>query len=373
MSYIPRWAGAAGAVIVGGALALGGAGVAAAETATPATGSQVFLDTPATSAKIINAKQTDAQHPNGTEALARRIGLKVAGSDATVLAYCIDYKHDIKDPNYVEGTWAPNKNGTPTPEELSQVQWVLTHSYPVLSVDAVIAAAKATKPAGTDDALLTKLVYAGTQSAIWTITDGDVYQLRPDNEGFNTVPNAAPDQYGLIVAINDYLVKASKTPAEEPQPKLVINPATLSGEAGKKIGPFTVESGGGTATLTAVGGELVDADGKPVTKLSNGGKFYVVAEAAGEVTVNAKGSGSVPIGRVFVTKADPDKHQKLILAGVAGTELEASAKVTVTPPVPHLPVTGAKVTGAITAGVLLVAGGVALLLVVRRRRVKFTA
>ncbi|GGM17474.1 thioester domain-containing protein [Dactylosporangium sucinum] len=372
MSSIPRWAAAAGALLAGGALALSGAGAAAAET-TPVTGTQVYLDTPQQSVKIINAKQTDAQHPNGTEALARRLGLKVAGSDETVLAYCIDYKHDIKDPKYVEGSWAPNKNGTPTPAELSQVQWVLTHSYPVLGVDAVIAAAKATKPADTSDELLTKLVYAGTQSAIWTLTDGDAYQLRDSNDGFNTTPNAAADQYGLIVAINDYLVNASKSPAEEPQPKLVINPATLSGEAGKKIGPFTVESGGGLATLTATGGSLVDADGKPVTELSNGGKFYVVADAPGEVTVNAKGSGSVPIGRVFVAKVGPDEFQKLILAGVAGTELEASAKVTVTPPVPHLPVTGVKLTGAITAGVLLVAGGVALLMVVRRRRVRFTA
>lgn len=373
MSHIPRWASAAAAVAVGAFVALSGAGVAAAET-TPHTGVQVYLDTWEQGAKVINAKQVDGSHPNGTQVGAPRLGLKVDGATEPVLAYCIDYRHDInsKDPSYQESTWAPNANGTPTKEELSEVQWVLTHSYPTVGVDAVIAAAHGTKPAATNNELLTKLVYAGTQSAIWTLTDGDVFALKSSNDGFNSTPNAAADQYQLIVAISDYLVKAAKNPIEEPAPKLVINPAAASGEAGSKIGPFTIESGGGVATLSAVGGKLVDANGKPVTELPNGGKFYVQADAAGTVTVTAKGSGTVPIGRVFVAKVGPDKQQKLILAGVAGKELEASATVTVTPPVPHLPVTGVKLTGAITAGVLLVAGGAFLLVAVRRRRVKFT-
>lgn len=375
MSIIPKWASLAAVVVVAGTLTLSGAGVAAA--ADPVIGTQVFIDDFNAGAKVVNLKDTDGgKHPNGTEVGAPRLGLKVDGAAEPVLAYCIDYQHNIDTKNYVEGTWAPNKNGTPTPEELGQVQWVLTHSYPTLGVDAVIAAAKGTMPANTDGTLLTKIVYAGTQAAIWSLTDADTFELRTDNNGFNTAPNGAEDQYALIVAIHDYLVKAAKNPVAEPQPKLVINPATLSGEAGKKIGPFTLESGGGVATLTATGGKLINADDSKVATeltLTNGGKFYVQADAAGTVTVNAKGSGSVPIGRVFVAKVGPDANQKLILAGVAGTELETSATVTVTPPVPHLPVTGVKLTGAITAGVLLVAGGAALLLVVRRRRVRFTA
>jgi len=383
VSIFPRWASAAAVVVVAGALTFSGAGVAAA--ATPVTGTQVYIDNVQAAAKVINQKdKAGGQHPNGTEVGAPRLGLKVAGATEPVLAYCIDYRHNIGTTDYVEGTWAPNKNNTPTPEELSQVQWVLTHSYPTLDVNAVFAASKAAKPANTDPALLTKLVYAGTQTAIWSLTDDDVFQLREDNNGFNTAPNAAADEYAVIVAIHDYLVAASKSPAQDPQPKLVITPGTLSGVVGAKIGPFTIESGGGLATLTATGGKLVDADGKAVTELPNGGKFYVVADAAGPVTVTAKGSGSVPIGRVFVAKVGPNQNQKLILAGVAGTPLETTATVTVTqapspspsasvPPTPHLPVTGVKLTGAITAGGLLVAGGVVLLMVVRRRRVKFTA
>ncbi|MET7417767.1 thioester domain-containing protein [Dactylosporangium sp. NPDC005555] len=367
MSHLSRLAGLAAAVLVGGAVALSGAGAAHADTAT---GTQVYLDDPKNAIKVINSKDTKG-NPNGNETGAPRLGLKVAGASEPVLAYCIDFARDITHTAYVEAAWSKNENSSPTEAELGQVQWVLTHAYPTVGAEALLAAAKGTKPEGISAELLNKLVYAGTQSAVWTITDPDLFALRATNDGFNTGTTA--EQYAVIVAVSEYLVKASKNPAADPQPKLEINPNTLSGEAGKKIGPFTVVSGGGTATLTATGGKLVDANGKDVTELPNGGKFWVVAEAAGTVSIDAKGSGSVPIGRMFVTSKDPNKTQKLILAGVAGTKLEATATVTVTPPVPHLPQTGVKLTGAITAGVLLVAGGVALLLVVRRRRVRFTA
>jgi TQXA domain-containing protein len=372
VSHLPRLAGLAAAVLVGGAVALSGAGIAAADPlATPVAGTQIYLDDPKTAAaiKVINLKDTSS-NPKGNLTGAPRLAIKVAGETEPVLAYCIDFSRDIKINTYVESSWGDNKNPTPTKEELSQVRWVLTHSYPTVGVAGVLAAANATKPAGISDELLAKLVYAGTQSAIWTLTDGDIFALRGDNEGINT--GNTDKEYAVIVAVSEYLVKASKNPSEDPKPKLEINPATLTGEAGKKIGPFTVTSGGGTATLTATGGKLVDAAGKPVTSLPDGGKFWVVADAAGTVAIEAEGSGSVPIGRMFVTTLRPHETQKLILAGVAGTELHAKATVTVTPPVPQLPITGVKLTGAITAGVLLVAGGVALLLMVRRRRVRFT-
>jgi TQXA domain-containing protein len=372
VSHLPRLAGLTAAVLVGGAVALSGAGIAGADPlTTPVTGTQIYLDDPKTAAaiKVINQKDTSG-NPKGNLTGAPRLAIKVAGETEPVLAYCIDFSRDITSSAYVESSWGDNKNPTPTKEELGQVRWVLTHSYPTVSVDAVLSAAKATKPAGISSELLAKLVYAGTQSAVWTLTDSDIFALRGDNEGINTGNTA--EQYAVIVAVNEYLVKAAKNPSEDPKPKLEINPGTLTGEAGKKIGPFTVVSGGGTATLTATGGKLVDADGKPVTSLPDGGKFYVVADAAGTVAIEASGSGTVPIGRMFVTTKDPNTTQKLILAGVAGTKLNAKATVTVTPPVPQLPVTGVKLTGAITAGVLLVAGGVALLMVVRRRRVRFT-
>ncbi|MFF5230111.1 thioester domain-containing protein [Dactylosporangium sp. NPDC000521] len=367
MSRISRMAGLAAAVLVGGAVALSGAGAAYAETVT---GKQVSIDDAAHAIKVINSKNTE-NNANGNETAAPRLGLKVAGASEPVLAYCIDFKRNISDPNYVESAWSNNGNPTPTAAELGRVKWVLTHGYPTVGAAALVEAAKG-KAAGIDAELLKKLVYAGTQSAIWTITDSELFALRDNNEGFNT--GNTTDQYAVIVAVSEYLVKASQDAGADPQPKLEINPATLSGVVGKKIGPFTVVSGGGDAALTATGGKLVDEAGKAVTSLPNGGKFYVVADAVGTVTIDAKGSGSVPIGRMFVTAKEPNKTQKLILAGVAGTELEAKATVTVNAAPPELPVTGVKLTGAITAGVLLVAGGIALLLVVRRRRqVRFTA
>ena len=356
-----RWARKVAAVIAGGLLALGGGGFAHA--ADPAHGTLGYPDGKDGGVKVINAKATDSKRAVES---ARRLSLTIG--DKTVLAYCIDHGHGIDPLAYQEAPWSA---ANPSKDQLAKIQWVLTNGYPTVGVDALIQSAQATRPANT--ANLEKLVYAGTQAAIWTLSDPQLFELRASKDGYNLQPNSGADEYALIVAISKYLLNGATGTHEDPQPKLAIQPGTLTGQAGKKIGPFTVSSGGGEATLSATGGKLVDKDGNPVTKLANGGQFYVVGEAPGTITVEAKGSGSVPIGRVFTTVSNPNKYQKLILAGVAGTELEAEATVTVTPAVPTLPVTGMKLTAAIAAGLLFVGGGALLLVTIRKRRIQFTA
>ena len=351
-----RWAWRAAAVAVGGLLALGGTGIAAAETAV-IHGTPGSLDSNDEAVNVINDK-------GGHQIRANRLFINVNGKK--VIAYCIDLHTPLGiGLDYQEGPWNTANVGS----DLKKIQWILNHGWPAKSIDALVAAAGASKPAGVGATQLERLVYAATQSAVWRYSDPDDFALRESPEGFNL----DPVQYAFIVKLYKYLV-SNATDQPEPAPKLTIDPATKTGEAGKKIGPFTITSGGGEATLTATGGKLVDKDGNPVTKLPNGGQFYVQSDTAGTVNVHASGSGQVPIGRVFTfVKQAEKKQQKLILADVAGAPLEADATVTVTPPVPGLPVTGFKVTGAVMAGLLLLGGGVLLVTNVRRRRVRFTA
>jgi hypothetical protein len=129
----------------------------------------------------------------------------------------------------------------------------------------------------------------------------------------------------------------------------------------------------GALDLTATGGKIVDSGGGPVNSLPNGGKFWVTSETAGNVTIDATGSGQVPTGRVFTALDGPNTHQKLILAAVAGAPLSAKASATVTAKPPGLPVTGASLTGAVVAGLMPTLGGVLLVTTIRRRRIRFTA
>jgi TQXA domain-containing protein/LPXTG-motif cell wall-anchored protein len=346
------------AVVVGGLLAIGGGTAASAEE--PVQGKPGSWDTDATALNLIDGLGRDTQRR------VPRLYLEIDGKK--VVAYCIDIKTELTHGlTYAERPWSARN----VDSDLEKIQWVLTHGWPTVSAEGLLKSAKVEKPANTSDELLEKMVYGATQAAVWRYSDGVFFRLRESSAGFNIGISA--EQYDAVYKMYKYLIE-NATNQPEPAPKLEIDPITKSGEAGKKIGPFTIKSGGGTAELTTTGGTIVDADGKPVTKLSNGGQFFVQSDTAGTVTGTAKGSGQVPIGRVFTyTKQAENKKQKMILAGVAGKPLETTATVTVTPPVPTLPVTGFQVTTAALAGLVLVGGGTLLVFGVRRRRVRFTA
>jgi LPXTG-motif cell wall-anchored protein len=273
-------------------------------------------------------------------------------------AYCIDLKHPLKHDTYEETAWKEA-----TVKNLDQIQWVLVHSVPNVTAADVLKAANVERPEGVSDRQLEVLVYAATQGGIWHFSDGlDV--AGSDRPGYATVK-----------AVYDYLVGNAGS-EKEPGPTLSITPATATAHVGEKLGPYTVKSSA-PATLKATGGTIVDAAGTPVTgPVANGGQFYVTGNTVGKVTVDATAEGAVPTGRVFTFGAEPDKFQKIILAGKAKTTVTAQATgsfVAKPPAAPSLPVTGSAAAGAAVAGVLLLAGGGALVTVLRRRRIRFTA
>ncbi|MFC3501293.1 thioester domain-containing protein [Micromonospora krabiensis] len=383
-----RWARVALAAVAGGALALGVAGPAAADE--PATG--IAKSTGGSVKLMLNGK---AQSVSG-------LALKIDGK--LVPAFCIDYHTSVAiDGRYNEGTWSESEV-----KNLGKVQWVLTHGYPNADPAKLLAAAGATLPEKAD---AKKLLYFGTQTAVWHFSDG----IELGNWANNGKDLLGQRQYEVVQKVRNYLVN-SATDQPEPRAELKVDPATATATVGEKAGPFTVTGPAGDITLAVTGGTAVDVDGKAITTTTNGGTFWLTGTEAGKAEVTLSAKGSVSFGRVFLSAKGKNKHQKLILGGSTDETVTAKAgasftaapttpasptptataspspSTTVSPsatpttpgesPAPStspasnggaLPLTGSPIATAITIGVLLLAAGAATVLVMRRRKVRFTA
>ncbi|MFD0819719.1 thioester domain-containing protein [Micromonospora zhanjiangensis] len=344
-----RWARLAIATVAGAALTLGAAGPAGADP--PVTGTHGEVKDGSARLLINNKVYDEGQ-------FTLTIG------DKTAVAYCIDLNTGVaRGGEYQEGTWDASKV-----KNLGKVQWILTHGYPNGDGTALLTAAKATLPAGTDQKDVNRVLYFGTQTAIWHYSDDAVLNSYVEGKKLLAKP-----LYDAVEAIYKYMTAAA-TDQPEPKPTLTISPEKAKPVAvGAKAGPFTVEGPGGKIELAVEGGKAVDADGKEITSTVNGGKFWLTGTGANTVKVTATGSGSVSFGRVFLfTGGKP--AQKLILGGSVGEKVSARAEASFqqAPAGPTLPVTGDSTTLVIGVGVVLLVAGAVTMLIVRRRKVRFT-
>jgi LPXTG-motif cell wall-anchored protein len=294
------------------------------------------------------------------------------GGDSTPV-YCVSFTADLSDGAYKDGSAKGIKN-------YEEISWLLANSYPHVDAATVLDNAGTAVPTTGfhDFNNAAFLAYVGTQTAIWELSNPGDFKL---GKTWSSTLNVNQDQYAAIVAVHDYLVDLI---GSTPHPTLSItSPSTTTGTVGTKVGPFTVHSGKAEAQLTVTGGKIVDKDGNEITSLKNNGQFWLTSDAAGSVTVHATATFTVPAGEVFVPKKG---EGQIVIAPGSGTktkQAEATATFTVpesaspTPapssPAPGLPVTGANVTGAAIGGGVLLIAGLGLVLVLRRRRVKFTA
>ncbi|MEV6800817.1 thioester domain-containing protein [Micromonospora rifamycinica] len=388
-----RWAGLAAALVTGGALVLAVAGPAAAEPTVKGVARAV----PGTSVTL----KLDGRAQK-TSALALEL------KDGTVPVFCIDFHTPVaRDGEYAEGTWSQSEV-----KNLGRVQWVLTHGYPNADRAKLLAAAGATLPAGLPDTRRDTLLYFGTQTAVWHFSDGVTL-------GEWTRGLTAAAEYDVIRRVHDYLVR-NATDQPEPKAELSLDPASATATTGGRAGPFTVHGPSGEIALKVDGGTAVDADGRPVGTTTNGGRFWLTATAAGRVTVTVSAPDSVSFGRVFLFSGGKNAKQKLILGGSTGTSVTAAAAASfaaapaspspsATPsgspspsasspvespspsapaessspasPAPStspasngggLPLTGSPIAMAALAGLALLAFGAVAVLLVRRRKVRFT-
>ncbi|MFF3734326.1 LAETG motif-containing sortase-dependent surface protein [Streptomyces sp. NPDC002476] len=223
--------------------------------------------------------------------------------------YCIDIHNPTQDrAKYLETPWDQTSLGAN--KNAGKIRWILEHSYPKVDNLAALAEEAGTGP------LTEKTAAAGTQVAIWRYSDN--------------VDVEATDAAAEKLA--DWLEKSAADQAE-PKASLVLDPAAVSGKSGERLGPITVHTNAGQATVTppvdaASGVKVTDKSGKPVTSAVNGGELYfdVPAGAAdGSASLTVQATTSVPVGRAF---ASATKSQTMILAGSSDSTVSATATAT---------------------------------------------
>lgn len=322
-------------------------------------------------------------------------------ADGTQLGvYCVELHTDIdEEHDMVEQPWDEYPNpDSPFNQNRAKINWVLHHGYPALSLEAIAAQLPT-----THDGIDVLEAIAATQAAVWHFSDGvDLNRDDPLSGDASDDEDAAD-----ALALYDYLTGDANTGiGEAPLPTLALDPTTLAGQTGTRIGPFTVSTNATveqvTKTLPA-GVRITDIDGNELTgTIADGTKLYVdvpdgTADGDGgfELTASAK----VDTGRLFIGENYAEHPtQSLIVAAAVNTTLTAKASVswtaappttttttTTTPPatttvppttsttaapVPQggLAETGASIFTPIVIGLVLLGAGAGTLLFLRRRR-----
>jgi TQXA domain-containing protein/LPXTG-motif cell wall-anchored protein len=323
-------------------------------------------------------------------------------ADGTDLGmYCVEIHTDIDgEHDMVEQPWNeyPSQD-SPFNTNRTKINWVLHHGYPALTLEQVAA-----QLPSTHDGIDVLEAVAATQAAVWHFSDGVDLDRDDPLSGDASDEDDAAD----ALALYDFLTGPANTGiGEAPLPTLSIAPATLEGQSGSRIGPFTVSTNATVEQLAKTlpdGVKLVDDQGNELTgPVADGAKVYVDVPAGtvdGDGGFELTASASLDTGRLFVGE-NYAKHptQSLIVAAAVNTELTASAGVswkaapvtttttTTTPPettttvpptttsttaapVPQagLAETGASVFTPIVIGLVLVGAGIGTLLFLRRRR-----
>ncbi len=221
--------------------------------------------------------------------------------------YCIDIHNPTQDKaKYLETPWAQTSLGSN--DDAGKILWILQNSYP--QVDDLSALAE---KAGAKR-LTAETAAAGTQVAIWRFSDGvDVKAKNKQAE-----------------KLADWLEESAQN-LQEPKTSLTLEPNAVSGKAGSRLGPVTVQTNAsevsvaGPADSAATGVKVTDKDGDALTTAANGSELYFdvpegAADGSAELTVQA--TTSVPVGRAF---ASASKSQTQILAGSSETTVTAKA------------------------------------------------
>jgi TQXA domain-containing protein/LPXTG-motif cell wall-anchored protein len=382
-----------------GAALVGVAATALLASAIPAGAEPVKADGKVNVRADIHGLTVNLGQDRFPRMLTSLLGLDAGGK--TLLTYCVELDTAIdrgNHPGMDEVDWDKYpKAGSPFRENNKKINWVLHNGYPTVGTDALGKAMNAT----FKDGLSEKEAISATQAAVWHFSDKanlDRGNPTPDNK----------DSKDDVLAVYDYLIGKAQ-PMEQPQtPELSVSPKSLTGAAGKLIGPFTISTTIEGVTIAAdlpTGVTLTDKDGKDLPKAEVARKiqqldkydFFVKVPAdakAGKADFTVGGDSHLLLGRLFVSKDAKKPTQSLIVAkdetvklkaqgtatwkaaGTPATESTTETTTTSTTPAPapqasnggDLASTGASVLTPIIIGVGLVGAGAGALVFQRRRK-----
>ncbi|MYU22286.1 Cys-Gln thioester bond-forming surface protein [Streptomyces sp. SID8352] len=246
--------------------------------------------------------------PDGDQRVSAGLFEMAVEGGGTLQTYCVDVQTSVqKDAKYHETPWGGTSLGTN--KDAGRIAWILRNSYP--QVDDLTELARR---AGVPGGLTRQEAAAGTQVAIWRYSDhADVEAVGARAE-----------------RLADYLEKNARAQAE-PGASLTVEPRAVAGRPGEPIGPVTVRTGAGSATVTppadaaANGVRIVDRKGRPVTSVASGTRVYFdVPEDAppGTARLTVQASTTVPVGRAL---ASENRSQTQVLAGSSESTVSATA------------------------------------------------
>lgn len=270
------------------------------------------------------------------------IGLKLDDQDSKVVpTYCVELTVNTRHGAAMhEAPWDKYPNPNQFQSDRAKVNWVLHNSFPTVKLADLKSK---TGISGLND----QEAIAGTQAAIWHFSNGATLAKSEHNEDVTKL-------YTFLVDPNN-----NKGIGDEPKPTLVMTPEQLSGHAGDKIGPFTVETTATSGTITVSGPagiKILDENGNPIpgqTVRQNAvqahtagqkAKFFVGVPAdlqPGSATVRIDGQATLDEGRLFVGDDKEHATQTLIIAQSEVVKVSAhvtanwtAAPVTTTPTTP---------------------------------------
>ncbi|WP_026930970.1 thioester domain-containing protein [Glycomyces tenuis] len=354
------------AVAAGVAVGLGAGGVALAQDGddapTAVTGSFVDLG----DGIILNGSLPGEGSSVNKDVEASLLGLQLGEGDVR-LVYCIQIEVGLRGSDvHEERTW----DEVPV-EDLPKVLGVLLAGYNGSNAAELIEAA------GVSDKDISpytpeQVAYAGTQAAVWALTDKWVIDEDPTG-GEQGVDEA-------VAAIQTHLLETE--PADEPD----MDPYFEADDSeavvdGTTYGPFTVSTNLGSVSFTQPeGATIVDENGEEVTEFTDGQTFYVEFDEEKSGTVSLVTDSVIwttPVGRVFVPVNEENiPGQNLILAEAHEEEIAAELEFEIvvedvpseSPSAqPQLPETGTSLTMVAGIGAAVVAAGVVALVLMRRR------
>lgn len=223
--------------------------------------------------------------------------------------YCIDIHNPTQSKaKYLETPWGQTSLGGN--KDAGKILWILRNSYPQAADLGALA-----QKAGAGE-LTSKTAAAGTQVAIWRISDG--VKVEAKNE--------------QAEKLADWLESQAQN-LQEPKTSLTLEPNAVSGKSGDKLGPVTVRTDADQVSVAAnadglaAGVKVTDKNGQPVTSAVNGTELYFdvpAGTADGRASLTTKATTQVPVGRAF---ASASKSQTQILAGSTESTITAEATV----------------------------------------------
>ncbi|SOD66262.1 LPXTG-motif cell wall anchor domain-containing protein/TQXA domain-containing protein [Streptomyces zhaozhouensis] len=295
----------ASGLIAGGALAAAGSAVA---EQNPRSGGATAVNEGLQVQDGVNVT-----HNGETDTYRAGLFYLTADDGGTLKTYCIDFATGAQTgAMYKETSWESSTlHGNP---DAGKIHWILQNSFPAVNDLASLAGQAGAESLNEEQAA------AGTQAAIWELSDG--VDAVPTNE------NAAK--------LTDWLLENAGEVAE-PGASLELTPPQVSGQPGEIVGPVTVNSSAESvfvtpdASATEQGVTIVDVNGEYITEdqpVSGGTELYfsIPEDAAdGSASLTATATSQVPLGRAF-TGIDT-RTQTMILAGSSDSSVTANASV----------------------------------------------